>query len=287
MNTAEVWREVLSCPVCLQPLREGPQAYACERGHRFDVAREGYVNLLAGRRLPPLAGDDKAMLSARRRFLDSGRYAPLTEALVALARELRVEGAGSPCVVDAGCGEGHHLAALARDLSSNSCLAFGTDISKEATRLAAKRHRELRFLVADTHARLPFLDETVHLLLNLFAARNPAEFARVVAPRGHLLVVMPAPGHLAELRARFSLLGIASGKQERLQAELAEWFVPGVERSCAFGMKLEGEALVDLVGMTPSARHLDEDTRAAIAQSEALEVTASFRLCAFQRRAPA
>ncbi|MFZ9887207.1 MAG: methyltransferase domain-containing protein [Myxococcota bacterium] len=241
------------------------------------------MNLLAGRRLPPLAGDDKPMLEARRRFLDGENYAPLTEDLNVLVHELLAEGVSSPCIVDAGCGEGHHLAAVARSLSSIGPVAFGTDISKEATRLAAKRHRDLRFLVADTHAKLPFLNESVHVLLNLFAARNPAEFARVVVPQGHLVVVMPAPEHLTELRTRFGLLGIAPRKQERLQAELSEWFVPYAERSCTFRLKLVGEVLRDLVAMTPSARHLDEEARMAIAHSEALEITASFRLCVFLR----
>ena len=55
--------EVLICPVCGKPLKKTEKSFICEKGHVFDIAKEGYVNLLTGNRA---GGGDKAKLSRRR-----------------------------------------------------------------------------------------------------------------------------------------------------------------------------------------------------------------------------
>lgn len=71
---------MLICPVCGERLILVEKTLRCSRLHSFDVAREGYVHLLPARKRPPkIQGDTREMLAARRRFLASGLYKPLSE----------------------------------------------------------------------------------------------------------------------------------------------------------------------------------------------------------------
>src|SRR5690242_15994757 len=97
---------VRDCRLALQ--REERRLY-CPRGHSFDVARSGYINLLQPQdRRSRQPGDTAAAIAGRRRLHDRGVTAPLLEAMAETI-------AASPddVVLDAGCGEGFYLGALA------------------------------------------------------------------------------------------------------------------------------------------------------------------------------
>src|SRR5579872_5299607 len=96
---------LLVCPVCQMALRQVDSALICANKHSFDIAREGYVNLLLQKR----SGDAKEMLRARRSFLERGLYQPVSDAVNELARMHLPDTAGSPHILDAGCGEGYYL----------------------------------------------------------------------------------------------------------------------------------------------------------------------------------
>ncbi|HYN93942.1 MAG TPA: 23S rRNA methyltransferase, partial [Pilimelia sp.] len=88
----------LRCPVCGGGLAaadgdQPPRALRCPRGHSFDVARQGYVHLGAGR--SPHAGDTAAMVAARADFLAAGHYDFISAALAGAAAELAAA-AGPP-----------------------------------------------------------------------------------------------------------------------------------------------------------------------------------------------
>ena len=103
------------CPICGEGLRREPGRYACPGGHSFDVAKEGYVNLLpANRQHSKAPGDDKEMAAARSRFLEGGWYGPLRETLCALVEKYAPQ---APALLDAGCGEGWYTQALAQAVS--------------------------------------------------------------------------------------------------------------------------------------------------------------------------
>ena len=151
--------------------------------------------------------------------------------------------------------------------------------------MAAGRYRDAAFLVADLTKRLPLTAGTIDVLLNIFAPRHVEEFSRVLRPSGLLLTVIPAPDHLAELRRRLPLLGIEDRKEEQVRATLGQRFdLIGVER-LSYPLSLTEEAVGDLVGMTPSARHLDA-ARAdlAVPGAEPLTVTTSFLVLSFRPR---
>jgi 23S rRNA (guanine745-N1)-methyltransferase len=280
----------LSCPVCQGGLERAGTRFVCARRHSFDIAREGYVNLLPSRKLPRLAGDSKEMVAARQRFLDHGHYERLSDALNALAAEelaKRPGPAGPParCVLDVGCGPGYYLGRLHVQLRHHGALFdfYGIDIARDAARLAARRYRDIQFVVADSQGRVPLADRSVRLLLDIFAPRNAAEFARVVAPGGLLLVAIPRPDHLAELRAGADLLAIEEQKQERVIERFARAFELARTTEVAYEIEPGDEDLADLVLMTPNARHLTPSALDAIRARGPARVTVSVAILAFTR----
>ncbi|WP_338846008.1 methyltransferase domain-containing protein [Massilia sp. W12] len=276
--------EFLRCPVCQSALADAPGKLSCDKQHAFDIAKEGYCNLLRGKS----RGDTKEMLQARRTFLDAGHYALLSSALNAMAgKALAHDAAGA--LLDLGCGEGYYLGRLHAHLlqQGRNLSALGADISKEAIKMAAKRHQTLSFVVADINQTLPFQSGCASLILNIFAPRNPAEFHRLLAAHGHLLVTIPGDAHLQELRDMLGLLDIEADKAEKVKAKLAPWFDALEEQEIVARARLHGADLLALATMTPNGWHVtDEHTQRLLASPE-LEVTFSFRCLRFQRRTQA
>jgi 23S rRNA (guanine745-N1)-methyltransferase len=190
-------------------------------------------------------------------------------------------------ILDAGCGEGYYLGRLGAHLRAQSAAApmiFGMDIAKEAVRLAASRYPQGRFVVADVHTRWPFANASIAVLLDIFAPRNPAEFARVLVPGGLLLVALPTANHLAELREHVPLLQIEPDKHERVIERLAGAFALGSITSFEYPLELPGADAALLLQMTPSARHVAPEAFATLAAAERVLVTAGFALLAFTKR---
>jgi SAM-dependent methyltransferase len=219
----------------------------CGRGHSFDVARDGHVALLPPRRRP-VAGDDAAMLAARAAVFDADCFAPLTAALARAALAVP-----APTVLDVGAGTGHHLAAVLDALPGAHGIAF--DASKAALRRAARAHPRIAAVAGDVWHELPLRDAAVSLVTNVFAPRNPSEFARVIEPGGHLLVVTPAADHLRELAIP---LRVHPDKHRQLHRQLnAQFNLVAVQR-IAWTLQLSARQAEAFVRMGPAAYHLDE-----------------------------
>src|SRR5690606_36977599 len=190
----------LACPLDGDPLRSSGASWRCASGHSFDIAREGYVHLLpVQRKRSRDPGDSKAMVAARRRFLVRGFYQPIA---AAVCRTVLGEPApeGTIHCLDAGCGEGHYLRALAAEAGDQWVLSLaGLDISKWAVQAAARQARRITWLVG-SNAGLPVQPASLDWLLCLFGFPVYGEFARVLKPGGQLLMVDPGPDHLRELR---------------------------------------------------------------------------------------
>jgi len=190
----------LTCPVCGEVLRRTERTLRCTRGHCYDLAKQNYVNLLMRNQSSDKRhGDDKLMVSARREFLDAGWYAPLRDAVCAIAVNYCGERAD---VLDVGCGEGYYTAAVrnALEQSGKQCSVVGIDIARPALLTAAKRDSKLTLAVAGVN-RLPVGDASCDLLLNIFAPNDDLEFHRVLRPGGVLLKVVPLERHLFGLKA--------------------------------------------------------------------------------------
>ena len=174
------------CPVCGEALEPQGTAWRCVQGHCFDVARQGYVNLLTvTQKHSRHPGDTWEMVAARRAFLDAGWYVPIAKTLADLVRRFCPEVAS---VLDAGCGEGYYLSQLGWVPGR-----WGSDISRDAVRYAAARDRGAHWLTA-TAAHLPFADGGFDCVLSMFALTAGAEFFRVLRPGGIFLIVNESDG---------------------------------------------------------------------------------------------
>ena len=263
------------CPVCKGALVPGERAWRCGDGHSYDVAKEGYVNLLiTHQRRQREPGDSADMLRHRRRFLDAGHYAPLKEAVAALVPV-------GASVLDVGCGEGYYTRDLPNPL-------WGVDIAKAAVRLAAKRASGERvgahYAVASAYD-LPVLDGAADVVLSVFAPLHSPEFERVLRPDGgRVLTVVPGPKHLDGLKARFfdePEVHSEDGPFERDGAATAlHPAAPPVAVTYDLTLR-DREAIADLVHMTPYAWYVSPERREAVVSESSLSTTVDFRIFSY------
>jgi 23S rRNA (guanine745-N1)-methyltransferase len=235
------------CPVCRGDLALVERRLACAKGHSFDLARSGYVNLTPARKHAPAAGGDtRAQLEHRARFLARGHFDDVADVIAEHATP-------AAAILDAGCGIGFHVARIAEHVTPQ--IAAGLDLSKDAVAWCTRRHPDFGFAVADIWSRWPVHDRSVDLVASIFAPKNFPEMARVLRPGGWLAIAFPGPEHLRELRG-FGLLGAAAGKADRYHAKLTRDFGEPLQRRIVQRVALEREAVNDAILMGPSARHL-------------------------------
>ncbi len=297
---------VVRCPHCGEGLARvaGSRAIGCASGHTFDVARQGYVNLLAGDARTTTA-DSAAMVAAREAFLGAGHLSPVADA-VARAAGRAVGGEGvegvEGVVLEIGAGTGYHLARTLDALPGRAGLAL--DLSKHAARRAARAHPRIGAVVCDAWEALPVASGAVAVALDVFAPRNAPELARVLAPGGGLVVVTPTPRHLRELLdadrgpCGARMLTVDERKEERLEARLGGWFdtTTAEESFVEYAVTLTPAEAAAAVAMGPGAKHATADAsatppadatqvpHAAPPAAASLEVTVSVRVALYRVR---
>jgi 23S rRNA (guanine745-N1)-methyltransferase len=271
--------DLLRCPVCGDALTLGEGVVSCSAGHSFDIARQGYVSLFAGSGRTGEA-DTPAMAEARDAFLRAGHYRRLSDEL---AREAREAIAADGVIVDIGAGTGHHLAAVLDALSDRAGIAV--DASAAALRRAARSHSRAATVGADVWKPLPLCDGIAAIVLTVFAPRNPAEMARILAPGGSLIAVTPTTRHLHELVGPLGLVSVPDDKEARLDAQLAQHVTLTARRAMEHAMFLTRDESAQIVRMGPSAWHVDEHsaTERLAALPDPLTVTASMTLSRYVR----
>ena len=188
----------LICPVCGGTLFKSEKALRCALGHSYDLARQGYVNLLmSGASSKKRHGDDREMVAARSAFLEKGYYLPLRRALTAALLKSCGE---EISLLDAGCGEGWYTAGITAELAAlgRRVEALGVDISKEALKSAARRG-SMSLAVASVSS-LPVRSGSCTAVLSVFAPVSEAEFRRVLSPGGVVVRAVPLREHLMGLK---------------------------------------------------------------------------------------
>ena len=263
----------LICPICGKELTKNERAFVCPDRHSFDIARQGYVNLLTVQQKHSLSpGDTRQQVLSRRTFLEAGYYAPIASALIETARKYLVSGE----ILDIGCGEGWYSAQLADALQLP---LTGLDISKEAVRCAAAKYKSYQWLCA-TAAHIPVRDGAASLVTSLFALTLPGEFHRVLAEGGLYFQVLAAQDHLLGLKS--IIYDALHHKEKDTVPEL-----PGFERiesiPIRFSFALEGEQIQNLFSMTPHVFRIGKAGAERLAKTTYLEDTASCMLNVFRR----
>jgi 23S rRNA (guanine745-N1)-methyltransferase len=187
----------LRCPVCGTRLQAEPRrALVCQAGHRFDLARQGFVTLRSGRTDPGTA-DTPAMVAARERFLSGGHYRPIKAALSATVAEALIDGPAG-LVVDLAGGTGAYLSDVLDALPDRTGLCL--DLSRPALQRASRAHPRAAAVGADAWQPLPLADGCAAAVLSVFGPRNPPEIERVLAPGGVLVTVSIPRGPTSSAR---------------------------------------------------------------------------------------
>lgn len=260
----------LRCTVrgCDEPLRRCDRTFACPRGHTYDIARSGYVNLLQPQdRKSRHAGDSKDAVEARASLVGAGVGRAILDTFIATARSLELPGA-PPVVVDLGSGSGETLARLA---DARPIAGVGIDLSTAAADFAARRYPPLTWVVANADRGLPLLDGSVALVLSLHARRNPVECRRILDRSGFLLVAVPAADDLVELREAVQGTRVERDRVDELIAEHARAFTPVTRATARAHATLDRAALLHLLRGTYRGGRTREAER--VQRLEHLDVT--------------
>lgn len=179
---------MLICPICKEKLDRYDNSYKCINNHSFDISKSGYTNLLISK---TNSGDNKEMVNARFLFLNKGYYKNLALKIKELSKDLPKN-----IVLDAGCGTGYYSSFL-----QDNNLIYGYDISKHAINKASKTYKDNIYFVASSN-NIPITNNSIDLLLTIFAPTFAYEFYRVLNNNGHFILVGPGKYHLYELKEK-------------------------------------------------------------------------------------
>ena len=281
---------ILQCPVCKNRLLNSADGYQCSNNHTFDVAREGYVNLLlAHKKHSKEPGDSPEMIRSRRRFLDLGYYNRVSDGInEAIANNLdQSEHKHAYSILDAGCGEGFYLKRLKESLAGWQGRKvpidyYGVDISKFAVRQATKRDKTIDWFVASI-IDLPFTPSSFAVVLNVFSPVHFTEFSRVLNDAGMLVIASPGPRHLNGLRE--IIYPVAREHAQSTMIEQARgFFSPLTTTRITYSLELTSAGeIMDLLSMTPYFWNIDLNTRSRVEALNRLALDVDVEVRVFEK----
>ena len=268
------------CPLCASPLSvQTNQPWRCDNSHSFDVAKQGYVNLLPVQFKNSLQpGDDKVMVQAREAFLNAGFYAPLIQAISADIQSHRAAGSVR-AIYDAGCGEGYYLRQLSALLDDPNITYQGNDIAKNAVLRAAKQAQQHaliqhQYVVASSY-HLPLKSNQIDVLLQVFAPMDTAEAVRVLNTGGLWYQVVPNQSHLQEFKTHLYDTVTPHAPEPLTDVPLLK------EIDVAFVLDLTSVQKSQLFAMTPYAHSANANKR-ALCIDDPSSVTIDFKIYVYQ-----
>jgi len=238
--------------------------YQCKHHHTFDIAKEGYVNLLLGNR--KATGDQADMVHARTTFLSHGYYAPLQAHIAALLEDLQPH-----VLIDAGCGQGYYTNAFAAHLPK--CAIYGFDLSKYALKAAAKRCKTVHYAVASA-ANIPLGDECCDVFLSIFAPLYEQEILRLLKKDAYFIRVGPGTHHLWEMKQ-----ALYEHPYENEHPKAMNAMTLYHEEDLKYPVCVQGEEdICALFSMTPYAYHSPKDSVRRLKKMKQLSVQLQFHI---------
>lgn len=287
--------ELFRCPVCGEPMViDDVKSLLCNDNHRFDLAKQGYVNLMSH---PAKTKYDRAMFDARRAMNEALMFEPLlarmSKMILARQQAENAAAADNQCqtactsprtlhLLDAGCGEGSHLTALSdklRRMTEGDVIGVGIDITKEGVQLAARDDNENIWIVGDL-AKSPLADKSFDVILNILSPSNYAEFHRLLAENGLLVKIIPESGYLQELRtALYSGQDRESYSNEATVELFKRSFDMRERERITYSVSLTPAQAEQLVYMTPLSWGAGEDqVRQVLTDHPLSEITCDFSI---------
>ncbi|WP_455219389.1 putative RNA methyltransferase [Kaarinaea lacus] len=276
----------LACPIDQKPLTLQEKSLACENGHVFDIARQGYVNLLpVQHKRSRQPGDSKAMVVARAAFLNSGIYNPIAKKMaeVIYAQIKGAQDSGDQasnnktiCLMDAGCGEGYYLDYVFKyleDRPGSSDLSFiGLDISKFAIVESAKRNKQITWIVG-TNRQPPVEKASINIVLSVFGFHSFEGSQEVLITGGKLILVEPGPAHLQELREVIYSDVKKSPPPDLARAETSGFMLKDTQQLHFKTDPIDHSQINNLLIMTPHFYRASKEGREAASKLKNLELT--------------
>ncbi len=266
----------LACPIDGGSLESREKQLVCAKGHAFDVARQGYVNLLpVQHKRSKQPGDSKEMVAARTQFLNAGFYAPIATRLADSVYAHMGEDKDI-CILDAGCGEGYYLDTVCNflnDKEGERNIAFiGLDISKYAVAEAARRNRHISWIVG-TNRQPPVEVASVDMIVCVFGFQSFDGFNKILTPKAKVILVEPGPDHLKELREVIYTQVNKPDPSDPAQAGETGFSIVD-SQPLKFTTHINSNAhIYNLLLMTPHYFRATSEGKEAVAKLQSLEVT--------------
>lgn len=272
---------IIVCPSCKALLLTNNLGqFQCPSGHSFDLAKEGYLNLLLANKKKSIApGDNKLMIEARRAFLKEGYYDPLVLQINDAIRSLNIISSNLK-ILDIACGEGYYTEHVLNSIFGKSSEIIGLDISKYAIRRAAKKYTDPLFVVGSAFD-LPILDHTLDLILSIFGPVDAASFSKVLDKNGFLVCVTAGENHLKELA--LLIYDQFRPHKQSLISKLDSHFELLSNESLIFELDLNLTLhIIDLLKMTPYYYNCSEERMENILKITSLKLTCDFNISIFK-----
>ena len=264
-----------TCPICKERFEKNASSLVCPNNHCFDLSKRGYVNLLRPSKSASVRhGDDKLMVESRKNFLNAGFYAPLSNAII---EELRANAPQNAVILDAGCGEGYYTVNVKNALKTEH--VYGIDVSRDAIHAASLRDKTLRLAVASIFD-LPVENESIDVMINLFAPYDGKEFSRVLKAGGLLVRAFPAERHLWELKCAV----YDTPYENEIDTMELDGFEAVSKKCITFPLVLTKNEEIDaLFKMTPYYYKTSREGQARLAALENLQTHAEFYLVIYKK----
>lgn len=257
-NFVRKYASLFRCPICHSPVKViDLKSLVCIKNHTFDFAKQGYVNLLTR---PVTSQYDKQLFQARKRIItETDLYTPLHNQIADVIEEYARMTNEEIIVFDAGCGEGSHLQRILATCNRRQMTGIGIDLAKEAIRMAAREYENSIWFVADL-ANPPLINQSCHVVFNIFSPANYEEFKRILVSEGLLIKVVPRSDYFRELRDELSdHLGKQSYRNDKTVSLFKQHFHVVKWSSLRYTKKLKESDLIDVVKMSPLAWNVEEE----------------------------